>query len=96
MGQRNFAVLSGFVLDPRISFQNKNAYQGLFCVPLPWFLLTSGLVIPGVLYLICQLTWHEASFNLIENVRLHPSQGFAIISGLTLIAHLNQLWKKSA
>jgi len=94
-GTRDFAALTRFILDPRVSFQNKNAYQGLFCIPLPWFLLTSGLVIPGAIYLICHLAQAETPFFLVENIRMNPDIGFAILLGLTVSIHIGRLWKKN-
>lgn len=50
-GERRFAALIELLFEPRLSLRSKIALQGLACVPLPWFLLGSLLILPALLYL---------------------------------------------
>jgi phosphatidylserine/phosphatidylglycerophosphate/cardiolipin synthase-like enzyme len=50
LGLRNFKSLISVLFDPRISIRLKIAYQGFYCIPFPWFLLGTGILLPAALY----------------------------------------------
>jgi phospholipase D1/2 len=52
LGLRQFPATVSVSLDPRISLRSKIAYQGLYCVPMPWFAMNLLLVVPGALYML--------------------------------------------
>ena len=58
LGHRNFPSLVAALLDPRASMRSKIAYEGIYCVPLPWIFLANGLFLPSILYLVCRtVSW---------------------------------------
>ncbi|MBC7692532.1 MAG: hypothetical protein H7222_12275 [Methylotenera sp.] len=56
IGMRSFPYLISVLADPRVSIRSKIAYQGLYCVPLPWFILGNLLFLGSALYSICRWT----------------------------------------
>lgn len=51
LGSRRFAEAVSVLFDPKLSVQSKIAYPGLQYIPLPWFFLTNGLILPSMIYL---------------------------------------------
>ena len=56
LGLRSFPTLVSILVDPRVSLRSKIAFQGLYCVPLPWFALGHCLFLAGCIYMICRIT----------------------------------------
>jgi len=54
LGQRSFQGLVRLLFNPRIPVRSKLLWQGVYCMPLPWFALCNGLLVPAALYLICR------------------------------------------
>ena len=52
LGTRDFSILMLTVMDPWIDLQSKIIYQGILCIPLPWFLLATGIVLPSIIYFL--------------------------------------------
>ncbi|MFZ9595296.1 MAG: hypothetical protein ACO3A2_04380 [Bdellovibrionia bacterium] len=55
LGLRSFPVLLSILLDPRISLCSKIAYQGIYSLPLPWFIVGTGLILPAFFFLVARL-----------------------------------------
>jgi hypothetical protein len=55
LGQRTFPQLILFLANPFVSVRSKIAGQGLYCIPLPWFALATGLLFPSALVLAARL-----------------------------------------
>lgn len=49
---REFPAVVSVSLDPRVMLRSKIAYQGLYCVPIPWFAMNMLLVLPSSLYFL--------------------------------------------
>lgn len=49
-GGRSFSTLISILIDPRISIHSKISYPGLYFMPLPWFILGTGLILPALIY----------------------------------------------
>lgn len=47
---RSFSSLISILIDPRISIHSKISYPGLYFMPLPWFILGTGLILPALIY----------------------------------------------
>ncbi|MGK5083945.1 phospholipase D-like domain-containing protein [Bdellovibrionota bacterium FG-1] len=62
--ERTFSALLWVLADPRIELRFKIAYQGLYCIPLPWFLMAMGVLAPSVLFLICDWGFQLYSYFL--------------------------------
>jgi hypothetical protein len=50
LGQRFFPLLLSAVFDPTVPLHYKIIYEGIYCMPLAWFALVNGLLLPSVLY----------------------------------------------
>lgn len=50
LGLRNFSGLLLFLAHPAVSLRMKIVYQGLYFVPLPWFILGTVLILPAVFF----------------------------------------------
>ncbi len=50
LGLRQFPALVSVVFDPRVGLRTKIAFEGLTCVPSPWFVLVNGALLPGALF----------------------------------------------
>jgi phosphatidylserine/phosphatidylglycerophosphate/cardiolipin synthase-like enzyme len=50
---RSFRALVELLADPRVPMRAKIAYQGLACVPFPWFALGTLVVLPSALATAC-------------------------------------------
>jgi hypothetical protein len=77
LGERFFPLLLRAAFDPAVPLHYKIAYEGIYCMPLPWFALVNGLLIPSVLYGIFS-AWRWAWFALA------PHHVFNIASELAL------------
>jgi hypothetical protein len=58
LGLRQFPATISVSLDPRISLRSKIAYQGLYCVPIPWFAMNLLVILPSALYFLLRVA-HE-------------------------------------
>lgn len=57
-GGRSFSALLWIILDPRINLHTKISYPGLYFMPLPWFILGTGLILPALIYpWLCVSEW---------------------------------------
>ena len=54
LGLRSFPLLIQVLGDFRVGLRSKIAIQGLYCAPVPWFVLGTLLLLPGALLLSCQ------------------------------------------
>lgn len=62
LGKRFFPSLLLAVFDPVIPLHYKIIYEGIYCMPLAWFALVNGLILPSVLYGILSVwNWAWAS-----------------------------------
>lgn len=52
LGLRQFPATISVSMDPRIMLRSKIAYQGLYCVPIPWFAMNLLLILPSALYVL--------------------------------------------
>lgn len=59
LGKRFFPLLLSAAFDPMIPIHYKIIYEGIYCMPLAWFALVNGLLLPSVLYGIL-LAWNWA------------------------------------
>jgi phosphatidylserine/phosphatidylglycerophosphate/cardiolipin synthase-like enzyme len=50
LGKRFFPSLLLAVFDPAVPLHYKIIYEGIYCLPLAWFALVNGLILPSVLY----------------------------------------------
>jgi len=50
IGNRTFSALLRILIDPRIDIHLKISYPGLYFIPLPWFILGVGLILPALIY----------------------------------------------
>ena len=55
LGVRTFRFLMRWIADPRVSLQSKIAYEGFYCVPFPWFVFATWIVLPACIYVLCKL-----------------------------------------
>jgi hypothetical protein len=98
LGLRQFPATVSVSLDPRLSLRSKIAYQGLYCVPIPWFAMNMLLVLPGALYVLLRLV-HE--FMPAEAVSWISGAAPRILIGLAAYATIRlsgsalQKWRKS-
>jgi phosphatidylserine/phosphatidylglycerophosphate/cardiolipin synthase-like enzyme len=98
LGLRQFSQLLGFLFDPRLSVRDKILFQGLYCVPMPWFLLGTMMVMPSFYYCTSRAL-AEVAFML--NWKLGQGQVelnyLIFLAGLTFILNSKvyfQVWKK--
>jgi len=58
LGRRFFPLLLLAMFDPSVPLHYKIIYEGIYCMPLAWFALVNGLLLPSVLYgLLSSWTW---------------------------------------
>jgi hypothetical protein len=75
LGERFFPRFLLAIFDPAIPLHYKVAYEGIYCMPLPWFVLVNGLLLPSVLYgLLRAWQWAWIAFA--------PRRVFEILSEL--------------
>lgn len=55
LGLRNFSGLLLFLANPAVSLRMKIVYQGLYFVPLPWFILGTILILPAVFFAVLSI-----------------------------------------
>ena len=55
LGLRQFPATISVSIDPRIMLRSKIAYQGLYCVPIPWFAMNLLVVLPSALYVFLKI-----------------------------------------
>jgi phosphatidylserine/phosphatidylglycerophosphate/cardiolipin synthase-like enzyme len=64
LGKRFFPSLLLAVFDPAVPLHYKIIYEGIYCLPLAWFALVNGLILPSVLYGLLSVwnwVWTEAA-----------------------------------
>jgi hypothetical protein len=77
LGKRFFPSLLLAVFDPVIPLHYKIIYEGIYCMPLAWFALVNGLILPSVLYGILSV-WSWAW------ITVAPARAFELINSLAL------------
>lgn len=94
MGRRTFEELLKILLDPRIEFRVKTAYQGLYCIPLPWFGLGNWIILPAFYWVACRAAaaWVPASWA--APLRQNPAAAVAVLLGWACIRNLMLLQGK--
>jgi phosphatidylserine/phosphatidylglycerophosphate/cardiolipin synthase-like enzyme/uncharacterized membrane protein YdjX (TVP38/TMEM64 family) len=90
IGQRRFSALVSVVFDPRASLRTKIAFQGLYCVPIPWFALVNWVVLPAALLISCRVAYSLSPEPLVEAARRLAPACFALAAGF-----IGFKWKKS-
>lgn len=98
LGMRSFSELLLVLFDPGIGVRSKMIYQGLYCVPFPWFIFMSGLVLPSFIYITLNLlaffVYHFVSSQFIEWIRSYELPIFFAILLIGLERVIVQLWKR--
>jgi len=95
IGFRSFPYLVSVLLDPRVSLRSKIAYQGLYCVPFPWFLLGTLMVLPSALYLLCLSVGRMFYPHLNSTANQWAPPFLILITLLSLGTMLKELERKS-
>ena len=90
MGKRSFQALINVLSDPRIELRTKIAYQGLYCVPLPWFMLSTWLLLPATVYLGCRWVVQLTPPVLIQVIQQNP---ILFIGGVLGLAAVRAAWR---
>jgi phosphatidylserine/phosphatidylglycerophosphate/cardiolipin synthase-like enzyme len=97
MGVRNFASLLSILLTPRISMRAKFALQGLYCTPLPWFILGTLVIFPSVVFFTAYgcASWGELLFSemTLNWIKDHVRELIAAIVILSVGRVSIRLWK---
>jgi phospholipase D1/2 len=75
---RSFWTTLLTLADPRLGIRSKIAYSGLYCVPLPWFLVSMIAIMPGLLAISLKLLHHYAPTNLASGLT-HLTPEFFLI-----------------
>ncbi|MEO7161549.1 MAG: phospholipase D-like domain-containing protein, partial [Bdellovibrionia bacterium] len=100
LGLRSFPVLLSVLLDPRVSIRSKIAYQGIYCIPMPWFILGTGIVLPAILYIAARLEAYILLRIIPELVsNLLKKQIGPILIGIFIFCFGNlgvRLWEKKS
>jgi phospholipase D1/2 len=60
LGMRGFPALVSVLIDPRIAIRSKVVYQGIFCIPVPWFALGTWIILGSTVYTGTVLGYHAA------------------------------------
>jgi len=93
LGVRTFQGLLRWIADPRVNLQSKIAYEGLYCVPFPWFVFATWIVLPACIYVICKLIVVLVPPALMTAVGDNASVAIAAL--LVLKAwQIRQIWTK--
>lgn len=90
LGQRTFEALLRTLADPRFNFRSKILAQGLYFMPLPWFLLSMGLLLPSVYWTLIRWSDLAAPASLLLAVREHPAASAALILFWTAFSGLRE------
>jgi phosphatidylserine/phosphatidylglycerophosphate/cardiolipin synthase-like enzyme len=90
LGRRTFQSLIGKLADPRSSFRTKVLAQGLYFMPLPWFLLSMGLLMPSACWTCLRWSDHAVPRTLVFALRGNPAATAALILFWTAISGLRE------
>jgi phospholipase D1/2 len=85
---RSFMTTLFTLADPRLGIRSKIAYSGLYCVPLPWFLLSMIVVLPLGLFTALKLLHHFSSPDFSAEMSHYAPALFllfAVYGGLRLV-----------
>ncbi len=77
LGKRNFANSLWVLADPRLELRSKVAYQGLCCIPFPWFALGTWVIFPSALYVLCRLILEISP--LVALIQSYPRTSLLIV-----------------
>ncbi len=97
MGLRKFSTLVSMLSDPRVSIRSKIAYQGLFWVPFPWYLLGTVIFFSAVLYILP--FWFYLGVHyiipllILEPIKRNAGYIFVIIFLMSVGRIVIKLWK---
>lgn len=83
LGRRSFGTLVSVLSDPRVELRSKIAYQGIYCVPLPWFALGTWVVLPAAIDMTCRVTELAFPAAWSASVRSQPLRWIASLFALT-------------
>jgi hypothetical protein len=98
LSEREFQGLISILLSSRASLQTKIISQGLCFVPLPWYILGTGMILPAILYVGLQLFIFLLSVGIPNGVLnwAGNSSGYAllVIVIYSLQSAIFKIWKK--
>lgn len=69
LGRRNLSGVLRLMANLRLSFREKIHFQGWHCIPLPWFLLASGLLFPAAFYVALRAAIALSPHFVIQSIR---------------------------
>ncbi len=97
LGKRNFTDLVYFLLDPRIEIRSKIISQGLYSVPLPWFIFGTGVLFPAAVFNVVRWIWALVILifpgNILEIISRHLGIIFIFICIWSLGRLVASLWR---
>jgi phospholipase D1/2 len=90
LGARTYGGVLRVLFEPRALFRAKVLAQGVFCIPLPWFLVATGLVAPSLIWTACR--WIDAYVPqaLLDAASAHPAACAATALAATAIGGLRE------
>jgi hypothetical protein len=77
---RSFFTTLLTLSDPRLGVRSKIAYSGLYCVPLPWFLLSMGVALPLMTLIFLKLVHHMIDSALATQLVAYTPSLFVIFA----------------
>jgi hypothetical protein len=79
LGLRQFPATVSIAADPRLSLRSKIAYQGLYCVPFPWFFLNMILVLPAALSVSLRLAYRLVPVGVASKLYFYSPAVFTVL-----------------
>ncbi len=96
---KNFQSLVAILLNPFISVRSKIIYQGLYFVPLPWFILGTWIILPAFIYAFMTGIWsvyiYETPIEIQRVLAKISIQGLPLSIVITALKTCIQLLSKS-
>jgi hypothetical protein len=90
IGLRRLPTVVSAAIDPRVSVRSKIAFQGLYCVPFPWFALGMWALLPAALYVGCRWAVALTPASMLDSVR---SLAPLILAGLAVFTAGRLYWR---